>query len=375
MLCQVQSKEIEELRMAHIPTQTQFWARVKHQQGFIPQVFGYSVTDDVLVPTGSGNQKRGDDMLVLLRYLKQDRCMAYVPYGPKMQPDMENYGVFLEELSEVLRSQLPGNCVFIKYDLPWESPWAVKTDSLPRNGQGEGPPSLQAQEFRINFNTHNWQLHKSQGDILPANTMFLDLTPGLEELYARMKSKTRYNIRLAGKKGVRVNRMGVDAVDQWYELYKQTARRNHMTLLNKSYFSSVLRHQRYPKVGKKGVKVTLLMADSNGEYLAGMFLVFSGKRATYLYGASSDNNRHLMATYLLQWSAIREAKEFGCTEYDMFGCSPGPDQAHPMYGLFRYKKGFGGKLFHRMGCWDYPLLPDEYPIFKALEGTWPGYHS
>ena len=81
-----------------------------------------------------------------------------------------------------------------------------------------------------------------------------------------------------------------------------------------------------------------------------------------------------MATYALQWEAMNIAKEMGCTEYDMFGISPNPNPSHPMYGLFRYKCGFGGKFFHRMGCWDYPLDERNYRLFIAAEMTGVGYH-
>jgi lipid II:glycine glycyltransferase (peptidoglycan interpeptide bridge formation enzyme) len=98
-----------------------------------------------------------------------------------------------------------------------------------------------------------------------------------------------------------------------------------------------------------------------------MFLVLSGKRATYLYGASSSTNRHLMSTYALQWDAMERAKERGCKEYDMFGVSPNPDPSHPLYGLYRFKTGFGGALFHRMGCWDYPLDGKTYEAYRTSE--------
>jgi lipid II:glycine glycyltransferase (peptidoglycan interpeptide bridge formation enzyme) len=81
-----------------------------------------------------------------------------------------------------------------------------------------------------------------------------------------------------------------------------------------------------------------------------------------------------MATYALQWEAIRTLKDAGCTEYDMFGVSPSPDPSHPMYGLYRFKSGFGGRLFHRMGCWDYPLDEDAYKVFSSGEMKAQGYH-
>jgi lipid II:glycine glycyltransferase (peptidoglycan interpeptide bridge formation enzyme) len=105
-----------------------------------------------------------------------------------------------------------------------------------------------------------------------------------------------------------------------------------------------------------------------------MFLAVSKNRGTYLYGASSTAKRNLMSTYALQWHAIISSKKKGCTTYDMFGVSPDPDPSHPMYGLYKFKKGFGGRMFHRMGCWDYPLKKERYEVYAANELTEQGYH-
>ena len=375
MHCSVECKEFQEIKPANIPTQTAFWAKVKNHQGFIPKGFQLIVSEDLLHPSSPGTHSIEDDLLILIRYFNATQYYAYVPYGPKIRPDFENYGVFLEELSEVLRPQLPPGCVFIRYDLPWENPWAREPDFYTEDGDWKGPPSRYAQEFRLNFNTNNWNLQKSPGDVLPTNTFFLDLKPEPGEMLDRMKPKTRYNIRLSMRRGVKVNEYGIDKLNTWYALYADTARRNRMNLLPKDYFISVLKHQANPVAGKRGVRVSLLMADYKGEFLAAMFLVLSSKRGTYLYGASSSGNRQLMGTYLVQWEAINLARQFGCTEYDMFGCAPNGNRAHPMHGLYRYKRGFGGRLYHRMGCWDYPLIPEAYLVFKAMEGTQPGYHA
>jgi lipid II:glycine glycyltransferase (peptidoglycan interpeptide bridge formation enzyme) len=105
-----------------------------------------------------------------------------------------------------------------------------------------------------------------------------------------------------------------------------------------------------------------------------MFLALSGKRATYLYGASSNRYREFMAPYFLQWNAIQLSKENGCSEYDFFGISGSPDPSHPMYGLYRFKTGFGGYIRHRLGCWDYPLKQDSYEKFRTHESLSTGFH-
>jgi lipid II:glycine glycyltransferase (peptidoglycan interpeptide bridge formation enzyme) len=74
-----------------------------------------------------------------------------------------------------------------------------------------------------------------------------------------------------------------------------------------------------------------------------------------------------MAPYALQWEAICRAKSHGCTEYDMFGIAPYPSPSHPLYGLYRFKTGFGGSILHRMGCWDYPLNSARYDMYRTAE--------
>ena len=83
----------------------------------------------------------------------------------------------------------------------------------------------------------------------------------------------------------------------------------------------------------------------------------------------------MMASYALQWEAMNIAKEMGCTEYDMFGVAPASDPGHPLYGLYRFKSGFGGELFHSLGCWDYPFDLEKYKTFCSVELTQKGYHD
>jgi lipid II:glycine glycyltransferase (peptidoglycan interpeptide bridge formation enzyme) len=372
VICKVASKEIEELESTNVFPQTSFWARIKNHQGYLPNGFQLTVSKDLLNPLGPVNHKIEDDLLILIKYVSQDQCYAYVPYGPKVEPEFENYGIFLEVLSEVLKSHLPPGCIYIKYDLPWKNQWAHEKGFYDSRGSWTGPPADNIQEFRLNFKTQNWMLQKSPSDILPTNTFFLNLNMGENELLYRMKPKTRYNIRLSLRKGVHVKEYGKDKLDDWYRLYTDTAIRNNLTLHHKEFFSSVLDHE---GDSDGTVEASLLMADHEGEYLSAMFLLLSRKRGTYLYGASSSNKRHLMASYALQWEAIRRAQHHGCTEYDLFGCAPNPDQSHPLHGLYRYKQGFGGKIYHRMGCWDYPLILDDYKLIKAQEVNNQGYQA
>ncbi|MFO7935040.1 MAG: peptidoglycan bridge formation glycyltransferase FemA/FemB family protein [Bacteroidales bacterium] len=372
MHCKVEPEEIQDIQKSRILQQTGFWARVKNRQGVQPRAFAYEASGDLLHPVGESHQLNHDDLLVLVRHLDSVHSIAYVPYGPKEEPEAENHGVFLEELSEELRRHLPAGCILIRYDLPWENQWARERDYFDSMGNWMGPPPARNQELRVNFNTRQWNLFKSQSDILPTNTYFINLACSGEYLLKSMKPKTRYNIRLSVRRGVSVGSYGMEMLDAWYSLYRETASRNGIYLHDIDYFRPVL--QACDKDGSSPVRVKLLMAEHQGEFLAGMFLGLSGRCGTYLYGASSGRNRHLMATYSLQWEALRMAREHGCSEYDMFGTAPNANPSHPMHGLHRFKSGFGGKMFHRMGCWDYPLDHEKYAVFRARETNSQGYH-
>ena len=370
MHCKVEEKAVQDMASSNIVQQTSFWADVKTRQEMIPYAFQFKVTDDLLSATSDGKHPIQDDILVLIRQLDNEKCYAYVPYGPKDAPDIENYGLFLEELSEAIRPNLPKNCILIRYDLPWENPWAKEDDFFDENGNWMGPPSHHSQEFRLNFSTQKWNLVKSRSDILPTNTIFLDLEHSEEKLLQKMRPKTRYNIRLSQRKGITVREYGINELDLWYSIYKETANRNNITLHAKEYFHTVLSQQAV----SHDVEPKLLMADHDGDYLAAMFLVLSRNRGTYLYGASSGRKRNMMATYAVQWKAIKIAKAAGCKEYDMFGTAPNAISSHPLHGLYRFKRGFGGNIFHRMGCWDYALNQEAYQTFHAVEVNSQSYH-
>lgn len=364
MICELEKKRIDELGPTNVLPQTPFWGRIKNEQGYEPRGFELSVSKDLLYNSEKNLIKFNDNILVLIKRVNRDECYAYIPYGPELEPVFENQGVFLEEISEVIRPYLPEGCIFIRYDLMWQNQWAVEDEYFDRSGNWLGPPEKKVQEFRVNYKTSKWNLKKSPGDILPKNTFFLDLTKKEKDLLYNMRYNTRYNIKKAIKKGVKIKEYGVGDIGSWYKLYVETAVRHGMPLQSEEYFASVLKNQ---DNGKNGVSVKMLMADYRGELLASMFLVLSNKRGTYLYGASTENRKNLMASYALQWNAIKIAKKSGCTEYDMFGSAPNLNNSHPLHGVHIYKKGFGGNLYHRMGCWDYPYQQKKYDLFKFHE--------
>jgi lipid II:glycine glycyltransferase (peptidoglycan interpeptide bridge formation enzyme) len=206
-------------------------------------------------------------------------------------------------------------------------------------------------------------LKKSPTDVQPPDTVLLPLDKTEEELLSAMKPKWRYNIRLAEKKGVTVRAAGAESIESFYKVFMETAARDRIAVHGKDYYKSLL------ELSADGshVKTTLYIAEHEGETLAGIITLFTDTEAVYLYGASSDNKRNLMPAYLLQWTAIQDAKKFGSKVYDFYGIPPTDDEHHPMHGLYRFKTGFGGTVVHRAGSLDMPVKPLFYTFYILLE--------
>ena len=372
MHLRIDKKRINNINRTSIFQQSAFWAKVKQKHGVESKAFDIKVDSEEIFNKPKTNSTVVDDILILLSDLDSEHKIAYVPYGPTLKPSEENQGIFLEELSESLRPHLPNECLMVRYDLLWESIWAKDKSNYKENGEWVGPPSKVNQEIRLNFNTNNWNLKKANTNILPSDTIFIDLKKDHQQLLKEMKPKTRYNINLSQRKGVKVRKAGLEELEIWYKLYEDTCKRNRIYLHDIEYFQAVL-STKLNDVNSPAT-VELLIAEVNEEPLAAMFLVYSGQRAAYLYGASSSTKRNYMATYALQWEAIKNAKVRGCIEYDMFGIASKPEPSHPLYGLYRFKKGFGGNILHRMGCWDYPLNSELYQGYRTAEMTSQGYH-
>lgn len=371
MINSIISKDIEELYRTSIVQQTAFWSRVKNQLGLTTLAIDFKARNDGLYQEIGVDTTVNSDLLLIIQRINRYDSIAYIPYGPELEPDAEFQGVFLEELSESLRSFLPAGCINIRYDLYWESYWAGESGDTAGGWYQE--PDPHSQEFRFNYPTQNWNFRKAFSNILPTHTIYLKLNADPEAILMRMKPKTRYNIHLAKRKGVVVRSAGLESIGIWYQLYRETARRNHLLENDLKYFEAILTAR--ADASRSPAEVRLLIAEVDHKPLAALFLIITGNRGSYLYGASSDNHRNFMATYALQWEAIRLSREHGCLEYDMFGISPNPDTTHPLFGLYKFKSGFGGEIYRSLGCWDYPLDVVQYNSFRNFEMRSKGYHT
>lgn len=372
MEIQIEPKQIIDAYSTPIVQQTSFWSKVKERLGLFSSAYEFKVRNRDIYEGVGGFSCTNADFILFFQYLNQEDYLAYVPYGPEVEPSENNQGAFLEELSEILKSYLPKNCIALRYDLNWESHWC-KEEDFDEDGTWIGLPKSEFQEIKLNYGTCNRNLRKANTNILPANTIVLDLTQKESDLLQRMKPKTGYNIKLALRKGVEVRSMGIEGLKIWYDLYHETALRNGLFINDYLYFETMFASKMEGEDNE--VKVQLLVAYYDSIPLSAMFLVLSSYRATYLYGASSSQMRNVMSTYALQWKAIQIAKANNCFEYDMFGIAPSPNPSHPMYGLYKFKQGFGGEIYHQLGCWDYPIEEDKYNYFSACEMNMQGYYK
>lgn len=208
--------------------------------------------------------------------------------------------------------------------------------------------------------------------VQPSSTVLVTLDGGDEDLLGRMRPKTRYNVRLAAKKGVTVRRGAAADVPAFAAMTAVTGARDGFGVHPATYY-----RRAYEAFAPTGA-VALLLAEYGGAALAGLMAFAYGDTAYYLYGASTDEHRNLMPTYALQWEAMRWARERGCRQYDLWGIpdevgrDPAPYmEADPparqgLWGVWRFKRGFNGEVVRHVGAWDFAYRPLAYRAYTWL---------
>lgn len=188
----------------------------------------------------------------------------------------------------------------------------------------------------------------------PATTIVLDLAKSEEALLAAMHQKTRYNIKLAAKHGVTVREgSGSQDLETFIRLTKETAARDRFQPHEEDYLRATFQF-----LSERGI-AKLRLAEFGGTVLAANLEIHYGDTVTYLHGASSSQHREVMAPYLLQWEAMRAAKDEGKRNYDLWGANPETKSSFyykPAWeGITRFKEGFGGRRVDLVGTWDLPV--------------------
>ncbi|MBR3511924.1 MAG: peptidoglycan bridge formation glycyltransferase FemA/FemB family protein [Clostridia bacterium] len=181
-----------------------------------------------------------------------------------------------------------------------------------------------------------------------------------DEIFNAFHSKTRYNIRLATKKGVVIKEGTREDLKAFHKIMVETGERDDFIIRPLSYFEKM-----YDCLAPDHMKV--LLAYHEDIPIAGILPIMYGNKVWYLYGASSNSYRNLMPNYLLQWTMIKEAIERKCDVYDFRGVSGVVDESHPQYGLYRFKKGFNADFTEFIGEVYIPYKPMMYKLYKIAE--------
>ncbi len=266
--------------------------------------------------------------------------LAYIPKGPVLDWSQEGQSVrqaFFEQLLPLLCKE---GAVAVQVELP-----------LAIDG-GDGGSESQEREARETAKWLEAMRFHAVRCVQPSRTILLDLTPGEDDLLASMKEKWRYNVRLAARRGVSVRlARTLEDVQAWYRILHVTGQRDGFGIHTLDYY------ERAWQLFAPGNQAQLLLAEYNGCLLAGIFAGCIARQAIYLYGASSNEQRQLMPNYLLQWEAMRWAKNQGARSYDFWGIPDSDDPTEAMAGVYRFKSGWGGRTVRFAGNYEYVCRP------------------
>lgn len=276
------------------------------------------------------------------------------------------WGEFQEALGRRVRRYTDGNGIaqVIELALPFggrywycpKGPLFGMTDDEPRAKDFFEELALKAKEAGALFIRMEPQaaVGTRTASVQPRCTSMVDVTRTEEAMLAAMHEKTRYNIRLADRHGVRAARAdSADSVDAFIRLMHETARRDRFFAHPAEYYRALLR-----------AGAELFEASHEGDVLAAAFVIYNGDTATYLHGASSSERRNVMAPYALQWAIMRNARTRGAARYDLWGIDTG-DAPH-WKGITRFKSGFGGETVCAPGTFDLPLRRFWYTVYRLV---------
>ena len=310
--------------------------------GELKSAFGWEAIRIVVHP---GTQAAGGAQL-LFRALLPGFTLAYLPKGP-IHPDQDidrettapAWADLWAEIDRVCRRK---RAAFL----------LVEPDAW----EGEAIPAFNQPGFRPGAHA-----------IQPRRTMLVDLDGSEDELLGRMKQKTRYNIRLAVKKGIVVQPSS--DLEAFGRLMAATGERDGFGVHTTGYY------QRAYDLFQPSGACRLFLANYEGQPVGGLMAFARGRRAWYFYGASSDEHRERMPAYLLQWEAMRWARQAGCREYDLWGVPDEDDdileagftsRSDGLWGVYRFKRGFGGRLVRAAAPQERVYLPALHRLYRLL---------
>ncbi len=283
----------------------------------------------------------------LARRLPLRMCLAYSPKGPLLQ--WEDAPLRQRVLADMAAYARGLGALFLKID----ADILVGTGIPGADNDTPNPawPAIQQDLLSAGFRL-------SPEQVQFRNSVLVDVTAPDEDLLARMKQKTRYNARLGAKKGI-VVRVGSPADHATlYRMYAETSLRDGFAIRGEEYYRAVW--QTFAETAQP------LIAEVDGEAVAAVYLFRFAGTAYYIYGMSRDQHRDKMPNYMLQFEAMRWARQHGCHTYDLWGAPDTFDESDPMWGVYRFKEGLGGWVRRTPGAYDLPLRPALHWLYAVL---------
>jgi peptidoglycan pentaglycine glycine transferase (the first glycine) len=330
---------VAELPQAHI-LQTWQWGQVKKRLGW--KVFPYVwLTADDRIKAAALVMERS-----FLPAVFGKLNLLYIPRGPLLDwndPALREF--ILDDLQTLARKM---GSIFLKID-----PEVRLGTGIPGAPDAVEDPNGSA--ITASLMRRQWLFPEEQ--IQFRNTVLLDLTPSEEELMSRMKPKTRYNIRLAGKKGVEIREGSSSDLPALFRMYAETSIRDGFVIRDQAYYEftwgTLLQNQ----------MAMIWIAEVDGQMAAAIVVFHFAGKAWYLNGMSGNLYRERMPNYLLQWEAMSRLRRMGIHTYDLWGAPDLFNETDPMWGVFRFKEGLGGSVLRTPGAWDYPSRPWLYRFY------------
>ena len=266
--------------------------------------------------------------------------------------------------------------------LPWEDEEAVRAffQGVRKLAERRGAhtvkiePEVLEQQTRVKELLQTLGFRRFRWDLNFKTTMVVDLSPSEEDLLASMKGKTRYNIRLATRRGVEVvEDNSLEARERFWGMFEQTAKRNRFVIRRPRDYNFAAWRAMYD-----AGRAHLFFAMHEGDRLAAMLVYSFGHKYWFMLGASTNEKRNLMPSHLLQWEVMRWARQRGITRYDMVAV-PSPDnlddESNSLHGVYRFKVGFGGEIEDFVGCLDLPVKRVRAELWNRIEPAYYRLHQ
>lgn len=317
--------------------QASIWRHFKNQIPGIAKSWVVTIHGGGSTSSDAKSQRNGAIIgggLIIRHALPRGYSWLECPRGPvwdeKLSPvETEDFfQKFLEKVSAIAEKE---KSIFLRIDPP----------IITKGSANDEPNTENKTEKTYEKITKKLHFKKAHAQAFPEATILVDLTQSEEKILAQMKPKGRYNIKVAEKHGITIEKVPKSDVKIFFNLLKKTGSRDGFAIHDELYYATMLT--------ALGDNAQLFLAyapdphhDEQKIPVAGLIATYFGTTATYYYGASSYEHRAMMAPYLLQWEVMRDARHRGYHIYDLFGVAPPHAKNHPWQGVTEFKEKLGG---------------------------------